>query len=481
MPRILFCNAIPQRIIFIFLYKMSFKIIKEYSVYHRKEKTLFIFPDIPYWFVGNNKLKLLLKELSNNFQIENIKKKWGCEVVSLIKDLIDMGIIAKNGMRKNNFVHLTPKDHIWDVHDICEFELTLKCNLRCKHCYISAGTGNKKEISKEDIRAVLKDLKKKYKNKAGKRIVLTGGEPFIRKDIFDILDMIEKIGFGVLINSNGLLINNKTISKLQRYKKLQICISLDGLFKNHEKIRGKGTFIKTIEIIKKLIENNITTSINSLVHQENLKELRDIFNLTKDMKLYGINPVPVVLMGRAKECHIKPVPEKVLFREMYDILKSNKNYTSLLKRTSFVNLVAGLALNIKSHYCGVGSRGTYFISCQGDVYPCPNTRLSSFKLGNVRGKPLLKIIKNNKLLNYLKSLSVDTMNNKCRNCDVRYFCGGYCRGETFYNTGSIVNPYVRCTEYKEGIIESLWVLAENPNFFETKIKEFYENSKRLSN
>jgi radical SAM protein with 4Fe4S-binding SPASM domain len=138
--------------------------------------------------------------------------------------------------------------------------------------------------------------------------------------------------------------------------------------------------------------------------------------------------------------------------------------------------MGGLACNVKSNYCGTGSRGTYFISHLGDVYPCPNMRFNPFQLGNIKEKSFREVTGSNPTVKKLKLLSVDKMNDKCPSCDVKYFCGGFCRGETYANTGDINSPYVRCEEYREGILEAMWELSANPDLYESKANEFFENA-----
>jgi radical SAM protein with 4Fe4S-binding SPASM domain len=310
-----------------------------------------------------------------------------------------------------------------------------------------------------------------------KRIVLTGGEPFIRKDILEVIASIREKGFRTLVNTNGLLIKEEHLKQLRDYDGLQICVSLDGLKASHEKIRGKGTYEPTLRQIRKISQAGIKTAINVLCHKENYTELRGVIEETIDLELQGVNPVPVVSMGRANENGIAPVPEKELYREIFNLLK-NPRYLPRMSRTSLLNFMGAIACNVKSHYCGTGTRGTFFISYKGDVYPCPNMRDDLFKLGNVNQESLKKIIEGNTVIKSLGELSVDDMNDTCPSCDVRYFCGGYCRGETFFNTGDIKSPYVRCAEYREGIIEAMWELSLNPAIYEAKAKEFLANSRK---
>lgn len=456
---------------------MFLKLEKDYSKYQYDDLILFIFPSVPYWFSATKQFESIFDKLKKGTDFSNDFNNFDSDTILLFEKLIYMGIISKDGKRETSIEIITPKGHIWGVHDICEIELTLKCNLECSHCYIfSDSTYNLEDaIDIKDISNLIHDLSNIKTNES--RIVLTGGEPFLRKDLLKIIELIYDNGFTVLINTNSLPIKKSQIERLKKYNNLQICISLDGLKENHEFIRGKGTYEKTIQKIKEIKQSGIKTTINSLCHKDNIDDLSELFKFVKDFNLDGINPVPVVLMGRTLNNRIIPVPEKEFYKQVFEILKSDPIYKSFLSRTSFINLVAGLALNIKSKYCGTGTRGTFYVSHLGEVFPCPNMRYNEFNLGNIKNNSLLNIIKKNPILEKLKLLNVETINEKCSTCDVRYFCGGFCRGETYGLTKDICSPYIRCKEFKEGILECLVILSKNPEFFDEKIQNFYLNAK----
>ncbi len=457
---------------------MKLKLDTSLSRHYRGDKILYLFGDVPYWFVADKRFEPIMKRLEEGVERDRFLAEVPSQIRSFTEDLVKNGIISEDGNRAGEIPRFTPHKRIWEVYDALELELTLDCNLRCKHCYINAGISKGNEISLEDITRTLNDLHKiNSSDLRGKRVVLTGGEPFKREDINDIVDEIKNNEFRTLINSNGLLISQNHIERLKGYDGLQICISLDGLKESHEKIRGKGTYEPTLESLKRVSESGINTSINMLCHQGNYKELGQVVLETKDMNLQGVNPVPVVMMGRASKFGIEPVPEKDLYGEIFSLVKSDPIFGQRLNRTSLLNLMGGLSCNVKSHYCGTGSRGTYFVSHLGDVYPCPNMRFEPFKLGNITEDSFEDIVSENPITKKLTQLSVDTMNEQCSDCDIRYFCGGFCRGETYSNTGDINSPYVRCAEYGGGILEAMWELAENPQIYESKADEFLENSR----
>ena len=132
-------------------------------------------------------------------------------------------------------------------------EVTSRCNARCEHCGSSCGDSIvKNEISKEDLMKTLLEISQKY-DAHGILLNVTGGEPLIRKDLFEIMDYANKLGFRWGMTSNGMLINDEILKKMEETNMETISISLDGLKETHESFRKvPGCFNIIIDNIKKL-------------------------------------------------------------------------------------------------------------------------------------------------------------------------------------------------------------------------------------
>ena len=128
-------------------------------------------------------------------------------------------------------------------------EVTLRCNARCEHCGSSCGdTIQKDEISAEDLKNTLKEIAEKY-NANDILLNVTGGEPLVRKDLFDIMKYASSLGFRWGMTTNGMLINDEIINKMIETNMETISISLDGLKETHESFRRvPNSFDRIIEI-----------------------------------------------------------------------------------------------------------------------------------------------------------------------------------------------------------------------------------------
>ena len=173
-----------------------------------------------------------------------------------------------------------------------EMQITDKCNLRCKHCYISNKSFS--ELSINQIRAVLKE----FEEMQGLRVLITGGEPLIHSRFKAINEMLPEFFVRKVLFTNGLLLNRKALKNLNVD---EIQISIDGLKDAHDSLRGKGTFRLAIEAVKRAIDCGFEVSISTMVHPKNLD---DFDEMDKLFKVIGIKDWTVdvpCITGRLKE------------------------------------------------------------------------------------------------------------------------------------------------------------------------------------
>ncbi|MDD5331706.1 MAG: radical SAM protein [Candidatus Nanoarchaeia archaeon] len=173
------------------------------------------------------------------------------------------------------------------------YYITNNCNLRCKHCFYwkNLNKNNKNELTQEELIKIAKSLKHPLNV-----LSITGGEPFLRKDIVEVCDLFYKHNNTKRINitTNGfdsefIYESVKRILKDNPRKRLTIFISLDGMESTNNKIRSNDkAFAKATETIKKLkqIKNsNLSLLIATTIHKENYRELPELINYLKLLKV----------------------------------------------------------------------------------------------------------------------------------------------------------------------------------------------------
>ncbi len=162
------------------------------------------------------------------------------------------------------------------------WEITNKCNYKCKYCIFNSGVCNDDELTYEEAKKVIDQLKEKN----FKYLKVTGGEPFIRKDIIDILKYASDKDMIVDISTNASLINENMIENLKNVNLEMIHVSLDGPSKEiHEIVRGINTYERTIKGIKYLKETNKYIRIGTVIFNNNEDYLEDIIKLCTSLKV----------------------------------------------------------------------------------------------------------------------------------------------------------------------------------------------------
>ncbi|NOZ11847.1 MAG: heme d1 biosynthesis radical SAM protein NirJ [Gammaproteobacteria bacterium] len=159
------------------------------------------------------------------------------------------------------------------------WNLIRRCNLTCKHCYsVSADKDFVGELSTEEVFSVLDDLKA-FKVPA---IILSGGEPLLRPDIFDISRRAKEMGFYVGLSTNGTLIDESNISQIADAEYDYVGISIDGLRETHDDFRRKqGAFDASLHALRLCRERNLKIGMRFTLTQDNANELSDLLQLAE--------------------------------------------------------------------------------------------------------------------------------------------------------------------------------------------------------
>ena len=162
------------------------------------------------------------------------------------------------------------KDHILKQLFI---EVTLMCNAKCEHCGSSCGDIiQKDEITKDEIYKVLEDIKNAGLY-APESVMLniTGGEPLVRKDLFEIMAYANKLGYPWGITTNGILINEDVVKKMKETNMYSVSVSVDGLKETHESFRRvPRSFDKIMKGLELMINEpaikvvQVTTCVNNI-------------------------------------------------------------------------------------------------------------------------------------------------------------------------------------------------------------------------
>lgn len=454
----------------------------KFSLYDRDDRTLVIFPEKPFWFVGDSSVRYFVMYYSGTIDSKQLHSILTEQYLYSTEDVEEMLQVFLDVFEQAELFDLESTSQTSEVRSTEQFfplpvlTITRDCNLRCKHCYAGAGYESsnecKKELTTAQWIAVIDEAIDLVSSRGEDRFLLTGGEPFVRKDIFELIEYIKKKNFRPLINTNGLLIKEDDIDILLR-NSAELMISLDGVTaETHEEIRGKQTFDKTLKTISLLRDAGLPVKLSFTVHKGNLHELPALFDLAEQFGVKELATNTLMVLSRAAENRLKRVPVARLNDDLAKISDISLTKSELVAGPDYANLGAYLFENIRLLYCGVGS-ASLCVDYDGSVYPCFNTMNNRFYLGNVLHESLREIWNHAPVLTELRELRINTMNPKCAECDVRFYCGGGCRGETFAITGDLYSPYPFCVDTKEAIIDMMFRFSPEAAVFKNKINYYH--------
>lgn len=468
---------------------MKVRLVEKPVMDSRGDNRVVIFPSRPYWFAASSEIesvlacfdqheeKLVIQTMQQALDIDDKEAR---ATFGEVRDLLyNAGVLLINGELSPDLQKFAPTVQVNSVENVLVIAATQACNLHCGMCYARAAKPMKDEMTTEEIVVILDQLSSMPWGKSMSRVALTGGEFFTRMDALDLVEAVHSRGYFVQLNTNATLLTTDQISQLATYEHLHVSVSLDGSNPDvHEFIRGANTFATTISNIAKLCMAGVNVAINMFVHADNMSDIGKVLALADSLGVCGFNCLNMMHVGRANDQgskeRLRPVPLADFYRAVFETIKDNSRFQELMLQSTFANQLMGVAAGVKSHTCGIGTNRAVYVKADGSLYPCADTAIPAFRLGNLRTDDLGDIWENSLLLERLRKLDVDTMNEVCAICPVRYLCGGNCRGENYQVTRNLTGPHFKCDDLRASIIELMWILVERPDLFASKTKDLYE-------
>ena len=311
------------------------------------------------------------------------------------------------------------------------WETTLRCNAKCKHCGSRAGENIeiKDELTTEEIENTFKSIANKYD--ASKILLnVTGGEPLVRQDLFEVMKYATDLGFNWGITTNGMLINDEIIEKMKETKLATMSISLDGLENSHDNFRGvKGSYKKIIENIKKLQKERFLKcfQITTVVNKLNINELEELYKVMQELEVDSWRVVNMDPIGRAIDNNDLAL-EKEDFRYLLNFIKEkrkNSKFDVSYGCSHFLGMDLEKEVRNNMFFCVTGFT-TASILYNGDIFVCPNVeRRKELIQGNVRKDDFIDVWENK--FKWFRDL--DKLKSKeCENCEN----WKYCRGDSLH-------------------------------------------------
>lgn len=303
-------------------------------------------------------------------------------------------------------------------------ELTYRCNEKCVHCYIDdiSPENVKQELTLEEYRSVLDQLR----NLGCIHLLITGGEPCIRRDFLDIVGYAVSLGFLVDVYTNGIAMTDEQFDALCKMKVNSVSFSLySGEEEVHDAItKVPGSFQRTLNRMMMFKCAGVDTYVKTVVIQQNLDSLESLFRLGKRLNI-PINPATSI-----SDTHTGASKGGFRLKDQQQRLFA----AQLLQKYDPVNL-QGMHRDPDGPVCRAGIT-TLSVDPYGGVHPCLAFTQS---LGSVRERTVEDIWRNEPLMKELRSFRFRDLSEKCTGCGHADTCG-VCIGAAYSESGGTLCP-----------------------------------------
>jgi AdoMet-dependent heme synthase len=327
---------------------------------------------------------------------------------------------------------------------VISWNLTRRCNLECQHCYIDAGLSRESpegELTTGECLAVIDQLAEQCPEAL---LILTGGEPLLRRDVFAIAGHATTRGFWVVVGTNGVLVDERVINRLKEAGVRGVSLSLDSLDPaKHDLFRGvRGAWKNTVEGSDLLRRRQLPFIIQTTLHKNNLSEVEAIARKAHELGARVFNLYFLVSTGRG--AYVSDVTPEDYERVMHRLIPLQKEFTGKMlinakcaphyQRVLYETDPDSPYLKTFSLGAGGCPAGTHYlgIAPDGNVSPCPYLPVYG---GNLKEEKFKDIW--NKSDVFTKIRQRETLGGRCGPCEFNATCGG-CRARAFGKTGNFM-------------------------------------------
>ena len=352
----------------------------------------------------------------------------------------------------NPVIAKVKKDHLQRLSDYVDglynqpqlrhlfFELTTACNERCFHCGSNCDVPQPDELTTEEYKRILDQIKEDF-DISKLLLCITGGEPLLRRDFFEIMNYANKLGFKWGMTSNATLITRDVAKKLADAGMRTISVSIDGLQETHDRLRGMPrAYELAMRGVQNLIDENAfdAVQITSVFNHENIKEIDAMFEIMKGIDIDSWRVINLEPIGRALLRLELMCTNEDLVTLFEFIRKARKeDYPVLYGCSHYLGLDYEVEVREWYWLCNAGVY-TASIMSNGDIGACLDIeRRPDLVQGNIR-KDRFKDVWDNQFKIVRRDKSEDCA--KCRECEHRRFC----RGDAYHSWNYDKNEPLVC-------------------------------------
>ncbi len=321
-----------------------------------------------------------------------------------------------------------------------QWHITERCNLRCGHCY--QDDYSRDELAFADLLGILRQYRellstwRKRARNGGPRghITVTGGEPFVRRDFLDLLDVFNRNRreFSFAILTNGSLIDASLAKRLRALGPAFVQVSIEGSQATHDKIRGAGNFDRTVDALRLLTRERIRTLISFTAHRDNYREFSCVAQLGRKLgvsRVWADRLIPCGSGSDLRECVLTPQETREFFQIM--AAERKKAARRLFRRTEITmhRALQFLVAGTTPYHCTAGD-SLITVQPNGDLFPC---RRMPIRVGNLLETPLNRLYYESDVFRTLRNR--DRISEGCQGCRHSSQCRGGLKCQSYAVTG----------------------------------------------
>ncbi len=344
---------------------------------------------------------------------------------------------------------------------VVAWEVTRSCNLACSHCRASAERG---PYEGELTTAEAFELVDQIASFADPILILTGGDPLMRDDVFDIAARGIEKGLRVVMSPNGTLVTPEVARRMTEVGVGRISVSIDfPTAAEHDEFRGvSGAFDGAVRGIRNALAAGVEVQVNSTITKLNAHHLPALLALSEELGAVSFHPFMLVPTGRGKELEEQELPPEEYERALEWMFDAQQESALFLKPTDVPHYwrvmrqrakATGKKIEVHPHSHGglhtltrgcLAGLGFCFISHRGEVQPCGYFDKVA---GDVRQTPFPEIWRTSPLFVELRDF--DRLKGKCGVCEFKKVCGG-CRARAYEATGDYMAEEPYCAYVPKG-------------------------------
>ncbi|MEM7353372.1 MAG: radical SAM protein [Acidobacteriota bacterium] len=328
---------------------------------------------------------------------------------------------------------------------LISWNLTRLCNLKCPHCYLSAGKKTTDELTTEECLGLLDEMQ----GLGTEMVILTGGEPLLRKDIYDLATASAERGLWVVMGTNGVLLDERVARKMVECGVKGVGISIDSIDPaKHNSFRGGPDSweysVRALEVAK---ANGLEVLVQTTVMDMNRDEIPQLIDFARDKGAWSFNLYFLVQTGRGQRMNDLSAGETEGL--LTDLVKAQEDYKPMLVRSKCAPQFKRIAYELgrtglESGGCMAGTEYCR-ITPDGDVTPCPYMTVSA---GNVRQESFSDIWRHSSVFTALRDPS--RLGGRCGACEYKELCGG-CRCRAYAGFDDYLAEDPACPHVPTGV------------------------------